>query len=120
MRKGSRKTKKAKVKKKMEGEFQLPPAFTFCLFAYALSSDSPFDGIIRIRFKGSPYKDSQPRSFEAKLPRKIINYFSRYSLSITGINHQPLLSIPARQVLRQPVLRDRRPAESQGCQSDKL
>jgi hypothetical protein len=69
MRKGEKKTKKAKLEKR-EDDLQPPPAFTFCLFTYALSSDSPFDGIIRIRFKGSPRKDSQPRSFEAKLPRK--------------------------------------------------
>ena len=37
---------------------------------------SPFDGIIRIRFKGSPLLDSQPCSLGTQLPR---NLFLRYA-----------------------------------------
>jgi hypothetical protein len=70
MRKGKMKNEKGKSDEKQEIAFNSLPAFTFCLFTSALSSDSPFDGIIRIRFKGSPREDSQPRSQSEAPPKK--------------------------------------------------
>src|ERR1051325_2330088 len=75
------KSQKAKGKRKKRTTVcrsGLLVSFAFCLFPLPFPL-SPFDGIIRIRFKGSPSQDSQPRATARSSPECEIDV--RYQMS---------------------------------------